>query len=180
MIRERTQRLARNELREAASAKGWSLSNLAYRWGVTVRHLSRVFTADEIEQRWVDAVNGLPVLTRAEARFMKISRLSQQKARPDLEVHPGAVGSFEDEPTEETVSGETLYSFLCPGAILIATESRGEIEEGEEWVVAEVKKLFAGGCMVAVRRWEGDDLVWFESEEDLWSCMVETGREEGA
>ena len=27
MIRERTQRLARNELREAASAKGWSLSN---------------------------------------------------------------------------------------------------------------------------------------------------------
>jgi len=31
-----------------------------------------------------------------------------------------------------------------------------------------------------VRRWEGDDLVWFESEEDLWSCMVETGREEGA
>jgi hypothetical protein len=111
---------------------------------------------------------------------MKISRLSQQKARPDLEVPPGAVGSFEDEPTEETVSGETLYSFLCPGEILIATESRGEIEEGEEWVVAEVKKLFTGGCMVAVRRWEGDDLVWFESEEDLWSCMVETGREEGA
>ena len=146
MIRERTQRLARNELREAASAKGWSPRTLRID---NIRHLSRVFTGDEVEQRWVDAVNGLPVLTRAEARFMKISRLAQQKTKPDLEVGPGATGIFEDEPAEETVSGEPLYSFLCPGAILIATESRGEIEEGEEWVVAEVKTLrrrVHGGC----------------------------------
>jgi len=152
-------------LREVINKKGWTLSNLAFRWGVTLRHVSRALRSDSIDLRWIDAVHGLPMLTRQEARELQRKRIAENKA------HKTAKAGQEEVVCEQT-------SYLVPGSVLIAIETWDAIEEGDEVVVAKVRPLASGEVMVAVRLPMSDDLIWFGSESDLWSCMVETGREE--
>lgn len=46
------------QFRQIANSKGWTLVEIAKRWGKSERQLSRI--AKAAEQRDMDAVNGLP------------------------------------------------------------------------------------------------------------------------
>lgn len=175
---KRTRRGSRSELREATSAKGWSLSNLACRWGVTIRHLSRVFSGDEIDQRWIDAVNGLPVLSRMEARLLTGERLAIERASSATAKQQDVSQEGSQTLQEDLIDRPILTDYLKPGAILVSLESSGAFEDGDEWVIAEVRASLSGDYMIAVRQADANELVWFSSEEELWSHMAETGRVE--
>lgn len=45
-----------------AKEKGWDLQDIAKRWGISIRQISRV--ANNPKQKDLDAVNGLPGPTR--------------------------------------------------------------------------------------------------------------------
>lgn len=46
------------EFHKKAKEKGWLLEEIAMRWGISVRQMSRV--ANKPKQKDLDAVNGLP------------------------------------------------------------------------------------------------------------------------
>lgn len=46
------------EFQKLANAKGWNFEDIALRWGLSERQMSRVAKAGK--QRDIDAVNGLP------------------------------------------------------------------------------------------------------------------------
>lgn len=160
-------------LRLVVARKGWTLSNLAFRWGVSLRHVSRTLGSNSIDVRWLDAVNGLPTLTRSEARTIQRERLAAEKARIPTSFRQGGAG--QDESLEES-GRETIHP--KPGAILVAIESRGDIQEGDEVVVSEVRQLWSGDVMFGVNALGVDNVIWFVSKADLLSCLADTGREE--
>ncbi|MEW8437708.1 MAG: XRE family transcriptional regulator [Candidatus Thiodiazotropha taylori] len=47
-----------------AKEKGWDLQDIAKRWGISIRQISRV--ANSPKQKDLDAVSGLPVPTRKQ------------------------------------------------------------------------------------------------------------------
>lgn len=49
---------AHTEFQRVANSRGWKFSELAERWGLSERQLSRIARAGK--QRDIDAVNGLP------------------------------------------------------------------------------------------------------------------------
>ncbi|WP_241647588.1 MULTISPECIES: helix-turn-helix domain-containing protein [Rosenbergiella] len=52
--------LSISEIKELIKAKNWTMGNIAKRWGITPRHISRVFNDISREKHWDDAVRGLP------------------------------------------------------------------------------------------------------------------------
>ena len=48
----------KTDFHEKAKEKGWRLEDIAKRWGISVRQMSRV--ANNPKQKDIDAVNGLP------------------------------------------------------------------------------------------------------------------------
>lgn len=54
----------RSAFREAAAAKGWRLNEIAQRWGILPRQMSRIST-DPKQRDW-DALAGLPRKPRDE------------------------------------------------------------------------------------------------------------------
>lgn len=52
--------LSIKEIKELIKAKNWTMGKIAKRWGITPRHISRVFNDTSREKHWDDAVRGLP------------------------------------------------------------------------------------------------------------------------
>lgn len=52
----------RTEFRKAAEARGWKLRDIAERWGITARQMSRI-SAEPNQKDW-DALAGLPAKSR--------------------------------------------------------------------------------------------------------------------
>jgi hypothetical protein len=48
----------KTEFHKTAEAKGWLLEQIAERWGISIRQMSRV--ANNATRKDLDAVNGLP------------------------------------------------------------------------------------------------------------------------
>lgn len=48
--------------------KRWTMRQVAERWGITERHISRVVNDTEREKHWEDAVRGLPALSEKDVK----------------------------------------------------------------------------------------------------------------
>lgn len=163
-------------IKRHVAERGWSFANLAFRWGITPRHLLRVLGASPVEQKWLDALAGLPRLSRAEAKALKLARARQALCRTSVLNSPRT----DHEQTSSTVAGASNYDvfgFLHEGSVLVAVGDYGEISEGDEAVVIERRPLPTGDAMYLVKVLATHEECWFASEADLLDVLVETGKE---
>ena len=75
--------LSPDSLKASLARRNWSVSNLAFRWRLTLSQLSRILHDPGRAPHYEDAFRGLPALTRAEARALTLLRLKSlpQKRR---------------------------------------------------------------------------------------------------
>ena len=165
-------------IKRHVAERGWSFANLAFRWGITPRHLVRVLGASPVEQKWLDALAGLPRLTRTEAKALKSSRIrlaQRSKSASTSESQPTHLQQHRP-PIASAVAFEA-FGFLREGSVLVALGDYGEIGEGDEVVVTERRALPTGDAMYLVKILATGEECWFASEAALFDVLVETGRE---
>lgn len=73
-----TRPLSPDALKASLTRRNWSVSNLAFRWRLTLSQLSRILHDSERAPHYEDAFRGLPALTRREARALTLLRLKSQ------------------------------------------------------------------------------------------------------
>lgn len=74
-----------SDLRSQLKTKGWTLSNLAFRWGISLGYLCGLVADRCRPQHWEDAFCGLPAISRIEARQLELARKeagNPKKKRP--------------------------------------------------------------------------------------------------
>lgn len=159
------QRITKVVFKQVARERGWSLSNLAWRWNISLEHLLRTIAEENRSIRWDDALRGLPNLSNEDAQEIRAQRLAarpppaprtQQHARPDMRGGPGY----------------RYHGSLVDGSVLLTCEALGEIPEGAR---AVVRRTDDNGC---VERYlvEFDDYGSFwMSPDEIDASLVETG-----
>ena len=165
-------------IKRQVAERGWSFANLAFRWGITSRHLLRVLGASPVEQKWLDALAGLPHLSRTEAKALKSARIQlTQRSRSGSRSESPPTHLHHQGPSIGTAEDFDAFGYLREGSILVALADYGEISEGDEVVVTERRSLPTGDSMFSVKILATGEECWFASEADLFDVLVETGRE---
>lgn len=160
---------SRSELKSMAQAAGWSLSNLAWRWQISIEHLSRLLADPNRPTYWDDAVSGLPRLTRLEAAEIRRTRLA---ATVDKRMHRAQHRT--PQKAAPLGNGFAYQGFLVPGSVVVVTSPVPNIAGvGDEGVVRELRQ-FEYGEDYLIRFDNGE--VWFNVDR-IAEHLVETGRE---
>lgn len=152
--------------REAAAAKGWSMANLAYRWGIYPESLSRIANNPRRDPWWNDALAGLPSLTAKEAREITEQRLRAKPPKPRQR---------KSSDLSADQAGYRYHDDLEPGAIVILTGDMGAYPEGSEGIVKERAHTGRGEKYLIAFDGYAD---WY-GPDDIDRLMVATGRMSG-
>lgn len=121
--------LSKDQFKSLVHERGWSLSNLAWRWGISLEHLLREIAHEQRNPRWDDAARGLPNLSPDEAREIRAQRLAAR-----------APTSKRKPPSTQTQcgSGYRYRGTLIIGSVLYVLNDLGEIPEGTRGVVRRI------------------------------------------
>jgi hypothetical protein len=148
-------RLTPEQFKALARYKGWKFTMLAARWGVTPEWISEISRNPERDQRFDDALIGLPNLNRL-ARDLKTRDRQIEAAL--AKITPKA-----DRPAPRLTPGYRYRGYLYPGAILTASADVGSMaEEGMRGVVFQVIDNGAAetyGVIFETGMWD-----WFQPE----------------
>jgi hypothetical protein len=158
--------MSKDEFKDGILSKGWSLSNLAWRWGITAEYLSRLITNQNRGRHWDDAVRGLPTIGRIKAATIRKERFAASPK--DIGLTPSVAATANDS------HGYSYQGYLTKGSVVVASKAiRDFAESGEEGYVSAVRD---GGCGEEYLIVFHGDEKWFR-EIDVETSLVETGRE---
>lgn len=137
--------------------KGWSLSNLSFRWGVSLGYLCAVVANHERPAHWTDAFVGLPEIDRLTARSWTQRRLAWAASHPKTSARRPVIKVVHER-----------------GDLFISTDlvDRGE---GYRYVLESPERIESGfdGLVVLIGEEDGD--VFEVSYTDLATLFTETG-----
>jgi hypothetical protein len=120
------------DFKTALSTRGWSHANVAWRWGITPAHLSRLIANPNRPHYWNDAANGLPRLCRSEAA--KITRTRRDACKQKAITHSVT------RIASSTDNGYSYQGFLVPGSVVSVVQAIGILADNQdEGVVVEVR-----------------------------------------
>lgn len=165
--------LSPERFREGMKSRGWRLSDVAWRWGISPEYLSRLVADRDRAPHWDDAVRGLPAIGRPEAARIRKDRLAAGKLRNQVraEADPAIEQPALPAPTGP---GYSYHGYLVLNSIVAATIAIGEIAEaGDEGYIAEIRDEGRGEEYLVAFEYGQD---WFR-EMDVERCLVETGKE---
>lgn len=166
-----TFRLSPERFRQVITSRGWRMADVAWRWGISPEHLSRLVADLGRASHWDDAVLGLPAISRADAARVRKARLAAERQRMKPRRADAAVHV---EPSAPSGPGYSYHGFLVVNSIVVATTAIGEIAEpGDEGYVAEIRDEGRGEEYLVVFEYGQD---WFR-EVDVERYLVETGKE---
>lgn len=159
---------ASDNLRQLALDAGWSLSNLAWRWGVSLEHLSRLFSDPDRPAYWADAVAGLPRLTRQDA-----ARIRGERLAATAQVRARRARTRKQAAGQELAAINPYRGYLVAGSVLVVTRALGYAEIGVEGVVLALRET-SGREEYLIRFPGGEE--WFDAVH-IEAHLAETGRE---
>lgn len=159
-------RLSPRAFRQLLKSKGWSISNLAWRWGVSVEHLAREIANPERTPRWDDAARGVEPIDAECAARIKRERLEQR---------PRKLTQQAPRPARQGL-GYRYHGELEIGSVLVVFGGLGEIPEGARAVVRAIEDDGSAERYL-VEFDDGYGAFWF-GPDDIDAAFVATGEVE--
>jgi hypothetical protein len=158
--------LSRDEFKALIMSRGWSMSNLAWHWGISLEHLSRLIVDRDRPVYWDDAAAGVRILTRADAAKLRKDRLhaTAQVRAKRLEVRKSQV--------KPAGTGYSYQGFLVVGSVVVVSNPLGYANQGDEGVVVEVSDD-GSGEIYRIQFAGGEE--WFDAKR-FELHLFETGK----
>lgn len=139
--------------------------DLAWRWQITPEHLSRLLAKKEVPAHWVDAVHGLPRLSRTERARIERLRILEADAKKPIKAAALPVAKVD-------IGFENMDETLSVGDVVLFVQDAWGIPEGVEGVVEAIKYVEG----VAEYKIHAQDNVIYLDGNSIFDFVVETGK----